>query len=286
MKLDPKKCDSEPRNALPWMRVAALASIAFAALCSSSQTSAEESRRDVDLKLVIAVDVSRSMTKNEQRLQRQGYVNALLDPDIMTAIKSGARGRIAIAYLEWANPGYQRVLVPWKVIDRPEDAVAFADALDAQPTVSEGGTSISAGLLQAMILLDETNDIQSDRQTIDVSGDGPNNAGPPVVAVRDALVARGVTINGLAISVLAPDQQVMFDSPSPRFVEAYYLNCVIGGPNNFVISVGDVKEFTEAILRKMLIEIAGTPLQLQLAAYRAPYPPITDCGAWGEHAGR
>ena len=280
MKLDPKKCD-EPRNALPRMRVAALASLAFAALCSSSQASAEGSRRNVDLKLVIAVDVSRSMTKNEQRVQRQGYVNALLDPDIMTAIKSGARGRIAIAYLEWANPDYQRVLVPWKVIDRPEDAAAFADALDAQPTASEGGTSISAGLLQAMILL-ETNDIQSDRQTIDVSGDGPNNAGPPVVAVRDALVARGVTINGLAISVLAPDQQVMFDSPSPRFVEAYYQGCVIGGPNNFVISVGDVKEFTEAILRKMLTEIAGTPLQLQLAAY----PSITDCGSWGEHPGR
>jgi Mg-chelatase subunit ChlD len=284
MKLDPKKCDSETRNALPWMRVAALASLVFAAPCSSSQARAEESRRNVDLKLVIAVDVSRSMTQNEQRVQRQGYVNALLDPGIMTAIKSGARGRIAIAYLEWANPDYQRVLVPWKVIDRPEDAAAFADALDAQPTVSEGGTSISAGLLQAMILL-ETNDIQSDRQTIDVSGDGPNNAGPPVVAVRDALVARGVTINGLAISVLAPDQQVMFDSPS-RFVEAYYQGCVIGGPNNFVIAVGDVKEFTEAILRKMLTEIAGTPLQLQLAAYRAPYPPITECGSWGEHPGR
>jgi hypothetical protein len=275
----------DARDACLWTSHATAASLAlFIASFAFSATPAGD-RRDVDLKLVIAVDVSLSMTSDEQRVQREGYASALRDPEILDAIASGPRGRIAMTYFEWARPDYQRVLMPWTVIGSAQDAAAFADAIEALPTASAGGTSISAGLLFALTLL-ESSALRSDRQTIDVSGDGPNNAGPPINPVRDALIARGVTINGLAISLPAHDAPGRFDTFGPHYIESYYEGCVIGGPGAFVIAVGDVAEFRQAIRRKLLNEIAGAPARLQRAAYDGRYPAVTDCRPFGASPGR
>jgi hypothetical protein len=171
------------------------------------------------------------------------------------------------------------------VIGSAQDAAAFADAIEALPTASEGGTSISAALLFALTLL-ESSGLRSDRQTIDVSGDGPNNAGPPINPVRDALIARGFTINGLAISLPAYDEPGRFDTFGPHYVESYYEGCVIGGPGAFVIAVDDIADFRQAIRRKLLNEIAGAPARLQRAAYDGLYPAVTDCRPFGASPGR
>jgi hypothetical protein len=229
----------------------------------------------VDLELVIAVDVSTSMSPEEQHVQREGYVSALRSPDVMRAIKSGRLGRIAIAYVEWARPEYQRVVAPWTVIEGPADAAALADVIAAQPSLPQGGTSISAGLLAAGRLL-RTSVLSSNRQVVDVSGDGPNNAGPPIESTRDVLITSGVTINGLAIS-LAGGAQGMIESFNLDYLVSYYKRCVIGGAGAFVLAVGDLADFERAIRRKMVDEIAGAPARLQFAADDGRYPPVVDC---------
>jgi hypothetical protein len=235
----------------------------------------KESEVAVDLELVIAVDVSTSMSQDEQRVQRQGYVSALRNPDVLQAIKSGRRGRIAMAYFECARPEYQRVLVPWTVIDGPSDAAAIADAIAGQPVIPQGETSISSALLFAGQLL-KTSGFMSDRRIVDISGDGPNNTGTQVQWTRDALIARGVTINGLVVSLLhgPPD---MIESFSLSYLESYYRHCVIGGPGAFVLSVGDPADFNKAIRHKFLTEIAGPPARLHLAAKIIRNPALIDC---------
>jgi Protein of unknown function (DUF1194) len=242
------------------------------------------SKESVDLELVIAVDVSSSMSQEEQRVQREGYASALRSPDVLQVIKSGRRGRIAVAYFEWARLEYQRVVVPWTVIDGPADAAAIAAAVDGQPTIPQGGTSISSALLFAGKLL-LTSGLGSDRQVVDVSGDGPNNSGPRVESARDALIARGVTINGLVISLPdgAPDMIQSFDLD---YLESYYGRCVIGGPGAFMLSVGDLTDFEKAIRRKFLAEIASPPVRLHLAARTSRYLAAPDCLAPGERPGR
>src|SRR5262245_2040745 len=154
----------------------------------------------VDLQLILAVDVSPSMSSDEQRVQRDGYVSAFRHPDIVTAIKSGGTGRIAVLYLEWAGPSQQTVIVPWTTVDGLDDAQAFADRLAALPLTEGRGTSISGALSAARGLFARSG-LHSSRKVIDVSGDGPNNIGPPVDAVRSALLAEDVTINGLPIAL-------------------------------------------------------------------------------------
>jgi hypothetical protein len=245
-------------------------------------SAAEETPFAVDLELVLAVDVSSSMNEAEQRMQRDGYVSALRNPDVLRAIGSGAYGRIAIAYVEWARPNYQRVLMPWTVIDGPDGAASFANALEAKSIVIDAGTSISGGLLSAERLL-QTSALHSDRQIIDVSGDGPSNAGPPVAKARDAVIALGVTINGLAIS-LPPGASDRWNLFGEHYVESYYEDCVIGGAGAFVIVVSDLADFEKAIRRKLEIEIAGPPVRLQLAT-RSPRPSV-DCLTVGSSPGR
>jgi len=226
----------------------------------------------VDLELVIAVDVSLSMDLDEQRLQREGYVAALRDPEIHKAIAAGAYGRIAAVYMEWAGSHWQSVIVPWTVIDGPEAARAFADRLEAQPITRERWTSISGALQFAKVLLAGSG-AKGTRRVVDVSGDGPNNAGPPVVAVRDALLADGIVINGLPI---------MLKAASPSFfdlsdLDRYYTNCVIGGPGAFMVPVKHVAELKEAIRRKLLLEISGLGAPPHLVPTQAAPPAGYDC---------
>jgi Protein of unknown function (DUF1194) len=205
----------------------------------------------VDLELVIAVDVSLSMDIEEQRLQRDGYVAAFRDPEIHKAITSGPNGRIAVTYLEWAGPANQQVVLPWTVIDGARAANTVADRLEHAPISRARMTSISAAL-QSSGRLFETSASRGIRRVIDVSGDGPNNAGVPVVPIRDELIAKGIVINGLPIMLKLPAG--FFDLAD---LDLYYTDCVIGGTGAFMIPIKEKSEFLTATRRKLLLEISG-----------------------------
>jgi hypothetical protein len=241
--------------------------LVIAAGAGLSAASAEEL---VDLQLVLAVDVSRSMDQDEQRLQRDGYVGAFRHPDILSAIRSGPYGRIAVTYLEWAGAFYQQVLVPWRILETKEDAYAFADELSRVPLTQETRTSISGALAFAADAFRSSN-AQSERRTIDVSGDGSNNDGVPLVPVRDRVVANGIVINGLPI-LIRPSN--LFGPLGTIALDDYYRECVIGGRGAFVIPIQDKSEFETAIRRKLVLEIAALP------SYVIPVgdvPPSIDC---------
>jgi hypothetical protein len=216
---------------------------------------------DVDLELVLAVDVSRSMDYDEQQLQRDGYVNAFRHPDVIRAITEGPRGRIAVTLFEWAGTEFHSIVAPWTIIASREDSEAFADKIAATPFTREIGTSISSGLMFGLGQFDFSG-ARGDRRTIDVSGDGANNMGMPVAPTRDFVVKRGVTINGLPI-MLKPNDYGRFSVPN---LDAYYADCVIGGPGAFMITVDKTDRFEIATRRKLVLEISGLPAQLIRAA--------------------
>lgn len=225
----------------------------------------------VDLELVLAVDVSGSMDRDEQAIQRRGYVEAFSHPDIVNAVRSGPFGRIAVTYVEWAGPAAQSVTVPWSVIEDRSSAEAFATRLAAMSIARIRGTSISGAMMFAAPLF-AANDYQGLRRVIDISGDGPNNAGAPVVPAREAVVEAGIVINGLPIAVKAPG----FSAIGGSDLVTYYRDCVIGGPGAFVIPVTEPAQLAEAIRRKLVLEIAGQPPRLILAAETTDPAPM-DC---------
>jgi hypothetical protein len=211
---------------------------------------AQDHRIDVDLELVIAVDVSESMDWGEYALQRSGYAGAIAHPAFLRAVRSGLHRQIALTYVEWSSGRVQKVIVPWRLIDDAASAAAFAQALGTPPTTAGRGTSISAALAFGAGLFAE-NAFDGQRRAIDISGDGPNNSGPPVEETRDRLVEAGIIINGLPILI----------RPSPTFpaIDRYYADCVIGGPGAFVLPVRSAEEFATAIRRKLIQEIAAQP---------------------------
>ncbi len=202
----------------------------------------------VDLELVIAVDVSASMDREEFELQRVGYIEAIRHPDFVQAILRGAYRRIALSYLEWSGSRLQRVVMPWRLIDGADSALAFADELAGHDILRSRGTSISAALSFGADLFD-ANSFEGQRRVIDISGDGPNNFGRPVTEARDQALARGIIINGLPILI----------RPSPVFaaIDRYYSDCVIGGPGSFVLPIHQAEGFAIAIRRKLILEVAG-----------------------------
>jgi len=207
---------------------------------------------EVDAELVLAVDVSRSMTERELEIQRRGYAEALASEEVVSAIMSGLIGRIAIQYVEWAGEYSQRVIVDWTMISSREDAEAFAAKLTAHFNASMRRTSISGGINFAVNSL-ETNDFISNRQIIDISGDGPNNQGPPVTLARDEALKKGIVINGLPLMTReGMGSQFHLDD-----LDVYYEDCVIGGPASFVLPVLKWEEFPSAVRQKLLLELAG-----------------------------
>lgn len=215
----------------------------------------------VDLNLVLTVDVSLSMDRDEQQLQRDGYVSAFRDPAVIAAIGSGAHRKIAVTYVEWAGEHYQSVVIPWMVIDGAAAAEAFASELERKPITRERMTSISAALRYASRLLDAS-PFAGTRNVIDVSGDGPNNAGPPVVAIRDDVIAKGTVVNGLPLLLKAGGYYSSFDIPN---LDEYYADCVVGGAGAFSLPVKAKEEFAAAIRQKLILEIAGvTPAEPRL----------------------
>lgn len=208
--------------------------------------------REVDVELVLAVDVSRSMSPAELELQRRGYAEALGSSAVAKAITGGLLGRIAITYVEWAGDSQQRVIIPWTEISDAAGAAAVGQRISAHHDVGLRRTSISSALRAAAASFD-SNGFDGLRRVIDISGDGPNNMGLPVRAARDEVTARGITINGLPLMTTDALSEI-WGIPD---LDIYYTNCVIGGPGAFVVPVLDWDAFPEAVTRKMVLEIAG-----------------------------
>lgn len=225
---------------------------------------------DVDLALVLAVDISGSMDRDEQELQRNGYVEAFRNTEVIGAIGQGMRGRIAVTYVEWAGPANQKVVVPWMVIDGADAGRKFAGQLAAAPLSRYRGTSISGSLAFALPVL-SVPAFASVRKVIDISGDGPNNMGGPVRDAREAVLNAGITINGLPIVIKKPNG--FYSIPA---LDIYYEDCVIGGPGAFLVSVESKHEFASAIRRKLVLEIAGRNAEL-IPASETESKPRIDC---------
>ncbi len=227
----------------------------------------------VDLELVLAVDVSRSMDKDEQLLQRQGYAAAFRDALLIEAVRDGANKRIAVTYVEWAGRRSQLVIVPWRLIADSASAESFAAEIAGGVPRSLDHTSISRALAFSGQLF-ATNRFAGRRRVIDISGDGPNNSGEPVAIARNRLVAEGIVINGLPIQIREALSGGIFDY---EHLDRYYRDCVIGGVGAFIVTVREADGFAIAIRRKLLLEVAGlVPRLVRIAQGSAPPEPV-DC---------
>jgi hypothetical protein len=200
---------------------------------------------EVDLQLILMVDASGSVDEREFALQRLGYARAFKNPRIVNAIRSGALGRIAVAYAEWTGPALQTVVIGWTLLDDEHSAHAFAAELERRPrALYSGGTAVGSAILYGAAAI-EARPFAAARRVIDVSGGGAANRGPPAALARDQVVARGFTVNGLPI---------LTDDP---FLDRYYEADVIGGPGAFSIPAKDFETFAAAILAKLVREIAS-----------------------------
>jgi hypothetical protein len=243
-------------------------------LCFLPHGEAAAEERVVDLELVLAADISRSMDLGEAALVRQGFVRAIRHPDVVDAIERGALGRIAITYVEWGSDRYQRTRVDWAEIADAASAAAFADAVERSSVFLVEWTSIS-GAIDFGVQRFEDNGFHGERRIIDISGDGPNNKGAYVVEARDRALSEGIVINGLPI---VNDRPNVYGYPSLPDLDLYYEDCVIGGPGSFIVVADGFRDFARAILRKLVTEIAGrTPLRSRL--WRAAARPRPPCNA-------
>ena len=225
---------------------------------------------DVDVELILAVDVSYSMDPDEQALQREGYVSALTSPEFLTALKAGIHGRIALTYFEWANANDQKILLPWRLIDGPASARAVADEIARAPYRRAYRTSISGALLFATRLF-ESSGHRGIRRVIDVSGDGTNNEGPLIVPTREAVIANGITVNGLPIMLKKPQP----GSIDIEDLDIYYEDCVIGGPGAFVVPIKEREKFKDAVRTKLVLEVAGREPAERILPAAAAAPRIS-----------
>ncbi|MCA0316972.1 MAG: DUF1194 domain-containing protein [Proteobacteria bacterium] len=234
------------------IRALVLAAALTLATAGTVTPQTRQAATEVDLQLVLAVDISYSMDPEEQRLQREGYLQAMVSPDVMDAIRRGLIGKIAVSYVEWAGAHEQQVVIGWRIIDGPESAQAFVDELRAKPYRRAFRTSIS-GAINASVSLLESSGLRSQRRVIDISGDGSNNNGMLVEPARDAALAKGIVINGLPIMLFRPNNRYA----DVANLDAYYQDCVVGGPGSFVIPIKTPEEFVPATRRKLILEVAG-----------------------------
>jgi hypothetical protein len=228
-----------------------LSSLASIQLATSWALAAEP----VDLLLVLASDVSRSIDHKKFLLQRDGYAAAVTNPQVLDAIKSGPIGKIAICFVEWSGFGAQKVVVDWSAIDGEASARKFTDMVVEAPRSFADRTAIGGGIDFAVAQFPRA-PFEALRKTIDVSGDGTNNAGRDVRVARDEALAKGITINGL---VILSENQVPWNAEHtnpPGGLEQYYRDNVMGGPGSFVMVAEDFQSFGRAIVKKMIAEIA------------------------------
>jgi hypothetical protein len=203
-------------------------------------------QKDVDLQLVLAVDASGSVDQVRFELQKRGYVAAFRHARVLPAIRSGPNQAIAATMVQWTGPTLQVQVVGWTRIGEEETAAFFAAAIEGAPRqLFGGGTSISGAIDYGSMLFPKS-PFRASRRVIDVSGDGSNNRGRPANLARDDAVAAGIGINGLPILALEPD------------LDRYYYDNVIGGPGAFVVAAQSYETFADAILKKLITEIAAS----------------------------
>jgi hypothetical protein len=231
--------------------------------------------QEVDVALVLAVDISGSIDYEEAELQRKGIVDAFMSREVIQAIQSGSLGRIGVSVVYFSSRvsgGVMSIPVNWMVVQDQASATNFAKTLVAARRGSGRGTSISDALELSLRML-ETGPYHSIKQVIDVSGDGVNNAGRSVQEVRDEILAKNITINGLPI----------IDYSTPQDLDKYFEGCVIGGPASFAIPAKGFVDFARAMRRKLVLEISGltpedmpegNPLVVKVAAAPAPVRPV------------
>jgi Protein of unknown function (DUF1194) len=209
----------------------------------------------VDVEIVLAADVSRSIDDKEFALQRKGYAAAMTDRRVLRAVQAARNQAIGVCFIEWSGDDEQHVVVDWTRITDEEDGAGFAAAIRAAPRSFTGRTSISAAIDFAMVRFQQVRWPPA-RRVIDISGDGTSNAGRPITAARDAAAAAGVTINGLAIINESPDLGYSAHTHPPGGLPDYYRRNVLGGPDAFLIVVKDFGSFAEAMAEKLAKEIA------------------------------
>lgn len=244
-----------------WVRSALLISFAVAVAFTSPARAAEK----VDLLLVLASDVSRSVTGDKFKLQRDGYAAAVSNPKVLEAIKGGRNGRIAVMFIEWSGMGNQKVVIDWTLIDGQQSAHAFGTRLLEEPRAFADRTSISGGIDAAVAEIKRA-PFFGERQTIDVSGDGTNNSGRDVQAARADALNLGITINGLVILSDNPLPWNPEHTNPPGGLAKYYRDNVAGGPGSFVLEAKDFQSFGDAIIKKMIAEIADATSRTYAAA--------------------
>ena len=223
----------------------------------------------VDVELVLAVDVSYSMDMDELAIQREGYAQAIVSREFLSALKTGPTGKIAVTYFEWAASGDQKLIIPWRIIDGPESADAVAAEIMRTPIRRASRTSISGAIYFALPLF-EANSYAGLRRVIDISGDGPNNNGPPVTVARDEALAKGIVINGLPIMA----KELSYSTMDIEHLDWYYEDCVIGGPGAFVVPIKERDKFKEAIRTKLVMEVAGLQPQPRVVPIAGREPRV------------
>ncbi len=218
-----------------------------------------QERRETGLELVLLADASGSIDSEELAFQRQGYALAITDPKVIAAIEESIYGTIAVTYVEWATN--TAVVVDWTIIDGPDAAAGFADALLGPPRRAVGRNAIGGALLEGKRLI-EDNDIDAPRAVIDFSGDSiGNSSGPSIASARDAVIAAGITIN--ALPILRPGD----GRRAGANLEAEYAARIIGGPGAFMVTAESRATFAETVRRKLVLEIAGSaPGDIRTAA--------------------
>ncbi|HET8727942.1 MAG TPA: DUF1194 domain-containing protein [Alphaproteobacteria bacterium] len=213
-----------------------------------------QAQTDVDLELVLTADGSGSIDDGELRLQREGYAEAIASPRVLDAILSGFNGRIAVAYVEWGGATSQHTIVDWMVVEDEASARAFGDALLAAPRAATGWNSISGAIDYAAGLIAD-NRHEGFRKIIDVSADSGHYGGRPVQAARNDAVSAGVTINGLVVA----SRDGSMPGPDAATLEDHFRRDIIGGPGAFVMVADEKTSFAQAVLNKLLLEIAAAP---------------------------
>ncbi len=236
------------------MRGSVLGTIAVLAgiLAWSAAAAPLAAQEPVDLELVLAADGSGSIDDAELRLQREGYANAVRNPRVLELLTGGIHGKSVIAYVEWGSAQSQNTIIDWTVIDGPESAAAFGAALIDAPRQAWGYNSISNAIAYSQNLI-EANPYKGLRRIIDISADAGNIGGMPLSLARGNAIASGITINGLAISRPGSTRPLRAVS-----LEAEFREQIIGGTGAFVVTVDETISFAEAVLKKMILEVAGS----------------------------
>lgn len=209
----------------------------------------------VDMLLVLAHDVSRSVTEPKFRLQRDGTAAAITHPEVVKGITGGPHKRIAVCLVEWAAVGMQAVVVDWTPIAGATDALRFGDKVMEAPRTLMGSTAIG-GAIDFSVKQLERAPFTAERRVIDISGDGNNNSGRPAAEARDEALEKNVTINALVI--LTPEGQSFRPEHTnpPGGLEKYFRDNVIGGPGAFTVVAESHEAFERALVKKLIQEIA------------------------------